>query len=143
MAEESDTRDLVAEAATAPSGAARLHLNSSENAQDGSTFKPLYVERNPTVYGIMESEMEHLTAWNVISSACFSIGSFFLSLLISLNIEFVDSDPLTTGNMALLLYGKVAAGVFWLVTWVLGIAFWKKRGGEIDRIKRECDLSKT
>lgn len=82
--------------------------------------------------------MEHLTAWNLITNVCFSIGSFCLSLFISLFIEFVDRGELDPSVAAVLTWGKVICGLLVVVAWGIGLVFWKKRSGEIERIKKEC-----
>ncbi|WP_262694467.1 hypothetical protein [Kordiimonas aquimaris] len=108
---------------------------------DGSTVKPLYVERKPTVYGVMESELENLTAWNFISNISFSVGSFFLSIFIALNIEFVGAEPMDALASSFITWMKWASGILVIVSWCLGIYFWFRRKNQISIIKRESKIS--
>lgn len=105
----------------------------------GSTVRPTYVQRNPTVYGVFEHEMDNLTTWNLISSIFFSFGSACLAFCLTLFLESSVSTTQTDVFKAIYAIGMPAGIGLSIVFYLLGILFWWKRGGTLRRIKTESE----
>jgi hypothetical protein len=131
------TGSIAPSASDTSTGSSDLSISSSTTT-GGSGVVPHYSVRRPMIYHLFEMEVKRISALNAEAVACFSVGSFSLSLCASMCLEYIfASRPLSDAAIIVLQWGPYFFGVVALVCFVFGIwSLWRKRS-DIEQIKEE------
>ena len=68
----------------------------------GTVLHTAHTERTVKVFGVLESELQHISLLNGLSVACSSIGSFFLALSVSIVVNWLTQGELTSSGKSFL-----------------------------------------
>lgn len=95
--------------------------------------------RRTRVYNVLEHEMDNLTTWNTIATSLVGVGSFLLSITVTLWITDTLSPSVTAAGQLLVKAGAPIALILAVVSYAMAAFFLTKRGGTLRRIKSESD----
>lgn len=76
--------------------------------QPGAKIVSVYVERKVKVFAIHEPELTTVSYLNSAATACFSVGAFFLSTVLTPNTTGFWANPLTWATGLFFLGGIIA-----------------------------------
>lgn len=88
-------------------------------------LEPIHEKRRLVLYTLTENELEVISYNNTLSTASFSVGSFFLSAAVSCAIGH---------DFSVIFYGAI---VFSLLAFVNGLIAWNERKGLAEKIKSD------
>jgi len=104
----------------------------------GGTVAPRYGERRPMMYHVFENELQGISSLNAEALRYFSLGAFFLGMILNIVIGYAFSNgPLSELGTLMLHRATWFIGVLALICFAFGgWAVWK-RASMVDQIKRE------
>jgi hypothetical protein len=112
---------------------------AASGGQEGASVSPIYGTRSPMTYVIFDTEFDSITRLNSAALTRFSLGSFFLSMLISIWLSwiFADAPEATEIQRLFLIYGTVIFSFLTVIFYVFGTWALITRKNEQDKIKNE------
>jgi len=103
----------------------------------GATFRPRYVERNPPMWAVGETDMSALSIFGLVANCAYAIGSFCLGFAANILVSYAGAEKLTEVGSFLLHKGTVCMGIAGLVFFVVrGVVHYRK-GSLWKQIKSE------
>jgi hypothetical protein len=109
----------------------------SELVSQGATIRPRYVERNPPMWAVGETDMIGLSIASGVANVSFAIGSFCLGLAVDILITYAGTDKLTEVGSFMLHTGTWLGIGFAIVFYAIGGAFLARKGTLWKQIKSE------
>ena len=91
------------------------------------------------MYAVFENEMEAMGLMGGIASAAASFSAACVSFTFALYLEAQLSPEATPEGSLLLSVGPYVGGVLAVLSGLVGVAAWRKRGTMLDKIKRESE----
>lgn len=127
-----------AEVETAIQAAKRKPTGAAGGGAIGGTIRPVYGERRPMMYQLLETEMRRVSNLNSQALVWFSAGGFCLATSINIVISSLfAADPLTDIAKIALRYGCFTAFVLSAIFYLAGWWAVRTRESDIKRIKDE------
>jgi len=105
--------------------------------QQGARMRPKYVERNPSMWAVGETDLEALSLASNISTAAFAIGSFCLGVAVNIIVSYGGADKLTDVGKFMLYKCTWMIGVAALIFFGVGLWLQIRKGSLWDKIKSE------
>ena len=103
----------------------------------GATVRPQYVERNPSMWAVGETDMDGLSIASTVSTVAFAIGSFCFGVTVNIIVSYGGADKLTDMGAFMLHKCTWVIGAASLVFYLIGAYFLKRKGSLWSRIKSE------
>jgi hypothetical protein len=101
---------------------------SGRVANVGATFSPQYIERNPPMWALGETDMKALSIAGAVANVFFALGSFLVGCCVNILVSYGNSEKLTPVAEFLLYKASWVVGGISIVFFVVGAGFtWSKR----------------
>ena|ERR1700722_4169738 len=114
---------------------------ATEAFVDGATVRPQYVQRNPSMWAVGETDMEALSIASTVSTVSFAIGSFCLGIAANIIVSYGGAEKLTAmGGFMLHECTWVMAGVA-MFFYIVGSYMLHRKGSLWKRIKSESQIT--
>lgn len=110
---------------------------ASDDFVRGATVRPQYVERNPSMWAVGETDLDALSIISVVSTAAFAIGSFFLGMAANILVAYGGTDKLTDIGHFMLHKATWVLGIAALIFYCFGLYFARRKGSLWEKIKKE------
>lgn len=106
----------------------------------GTQFQPKYVNRKAVMYGVFESELTAISAFNALATTCFSLSAWCGSLSFTLYLQKLFSPEMNIEGQILVALG-IPTGLVLATLFLVGAIYlnWQ-RGSDLARIKRESQI---
>ena len=110
---------------------------ASDSFMQGATVRPQYVERNPSMWAVGETDMDGLSIATAVSTVAFAIGSFCLGITANIIVSYGGVEKLTQMGDFMLHKCTYGFAVIALAFYVIGGYFIRRRGSLWAKIKSE------
>ena len=68
---------------------------ATEEFTRGATLRPNYVERNPAMWAVGETDMDALSVTSTVVTVAIAIGSFCLGIVVNILVSYGGAEKLT------------------------------------------------
>jgi hypothetical protein len=107
------------------------------NPVQGATVRPQYVERNPLMWAVADTDLDGLGIVSVVSTVSFAVGSFCLGVAMNILVSYGGSDKLTDRQVFMLYDCTWMMGLGALLFFIFGGYLQYRKGSLWAKIKKE------
>lgn len=105
----------------------------------GATFRPRYVERNPPMWAVGETDMSSLSMFGFVANCAYAFGSFCLGFAANIFVSYAGVEKLTDVGYFMLHIGTKCTIFAAIVFFVFGGIVHYRKGSLWKQIKSETN----